>query len=84
MGADGLLLEEVDLGAAFFDLRTGLLGELFQKLTNYRIRTAFVMPDPARHGERFTELAREHRRHNLIRFCSSQAEALAWLEAGFV
>jgi hypothetical protein len=78
--ADGLLLREADLSPAVFDLRSGLLGELFQKLTNNRVRAAFVVPDPARHGERFAELASEHARHNQIRFVTDETAGLAWLE----
>ena len=33
--ADGVLLLESDLSSAFFDLRSGIAGELFQKCTNY-------------------------------------------------
>ena len=79
-GADGVLLLEGDLSPAFFDLRSGIAGELFQKCTNYRLRLALVVPDPAAHGERFTELAREHASHTLIRFFTIQSDALAWLE----
>ena len=32
LGAEGLLLNEDDLAPEFFDLRSGLAGELFQKL----------------------------------------------------
>ena len=78
-GADGLILAESDVSPAFFDLRTGLLGELFQKCTNYRLHLALVIPDPSVYGERFSELAFEHRTHNLIRFVASTAEARAWL-----
>jgi hypothetical protein len=81
-GLDGVLLREADLDPAFFDLRTGLLGELFQKCVNYRLAVAFVVPDPAAHGERFTELAREHAAHPQIRFCRDEAAAWAWLRAG--
>jgi hypothetical protein len=35
LGAEGLILTEGDLAPAFFDLRSGLAGELFQKFTNY-------------------------------------------------
>ena len=78
--ADGVLLLEGDLDGAFFDLRSGIAGELFQKCTNYRLRLALVIPDPAAHGERFTELAREHARHKLIRFFPLKSDALEWLE----
>lgn len=80
-GLDGLLLSEADLSPAFFRLGSGLAGEAFQKFTNYRLRVALVLPDPAAHGERFAELAHEHARHPLIRFFRSEAEARAWLGA---
>lgn len=78
-GLDGVLLREADLDPAFFDLRTGLLGELFQKCATYRLPVAFVVPDPAAHGERFTELAREHATHPQIRFFREEGTAWAWL-----
>lgn len=81
LGAAGLLLGEAELAPAFFDLKTGLAGELLQKLVNYRVRTAIVVPDPERHGERFTELAREHATHPVIRFLRTREEAEVWLHA---
>ena len=79
-GFEGLLLTEGELGPEFFDLRSGLAGELFQKCTNYRLKLALVLPDPGAHGERFAELAFEHRAHRLIRFFGRLEEAWAWLE----
>ncbi|HEU4742941.1 MAG TPA: DUF4180 domain-containing protein [Meiothermus sp.] len=78
-GSSGLILSEKDLAEEFFDLRTGLLGELFQKFTNYHLRLAIVLPDPKAYGERVGELAYEHRNHPLIRFVHSEEEARAWL-----
>ena len=79
-GAAGLILTEGDLGSEFFDLRSGLAGELLQKFVNYRLRVAIIIPNPQAHGERFSELAYEHSTHNLIRFCRSAEEAKAWLD----
>ncbi len=78
-GAPGLLLTEDDVAPEFFNLKSGLAGELFQKATNYRVRTAILLPHPEAYGERFKELAYEHRTHNLIRFVSSREEAETWL-----
>jgi len=78
--AKGLILAESDLAPEFFDLRTGLAGELFQKFTNYKKRVAIVLPEPKVYGERFSELAFEHASHSMIRFVRSQDEAKAWLE----
>ena len=79
IGAQGLILREHDLAPAFFDLRTGLAGELFQKFINYKLRVAIVLPHPEVYGERFSELAYEHASHNMIRFVGSTDEAKAWL-----
>lgn len=80
-GSAGLLLTEADLAPEFFDLRSGLAGELFQRCTNYGLRLAIVLPDPRAYGARVSELAYEHTRHNLIRFFESSEAARAWLAA---
>ncbi|AWN23274.1 DUF4180 domain-containing protein [Deinococcus irradiatisoli] len=79
LSLDGLILREADLGPDFFRLGSGVAGELFQKLVNYRIFTALVVPDFAAHGERFAELAHEHARHPQVRFVTSEAAARDWL-----
>src|SRR5262245_36595673 len=79
LGADGLILTEDDLSPEFFDLTSGLAGELLQKFVNYRLRVALVLPNPASYGERFIELAREHASHSIVRFVRSRGEAEAWL-----
>jgi len=80
-GAEGLILTEDDFAQEFFDLRSGLAGELFQKFTNYGLRVAIVLPDPEAHGKRFSELAYEHTSHGMIRFARTKDEAEAWLGA---
>ena len=80
-GVDGLILHAADLAPEFFDLRSGLLGELFQKFSNYRLPVAFVLPDFAAHGERFAELAREHAAHPTLRFVHTEEEARVWLNS---
>lgn len=79
-GHDAVLLTADDLAPEFLDLKTGLLGELFQKVTNYRLPLALVLPQAGAYGPRFSELALEHRRHPLIRFFDDEAAAQAWLE----
>ena len=78
--ADGLLLSELELSPEFFDLSTGIAGELFQKFTNYQIRAGIVLENPNSYGERFSELVFEHQNHNLIRFFDSVEAARTWLE----
>lgn len=79
-GHDAVLLTADDLAPEFLDLKTGLLGELFQKVTNYRLPLALVLPDADAYGPRFGELALEHRSHPLIRFFAGEAAARAWLK----
>ena len=77
--AEGLILVESDLAPEFFDLRTGLAGEVLLKFVNYRIRVAIVLPAPDAYGERFGELANEHADHEIVRFVRSMDEAETWL-----
>ena len=76
----GLILDESQLGAAFFDLRTGLAGEVLQRFTNYRARLAIVVADPDAYGARFSELAYEHRTHRSVRFFAAGRLARQWLD----
>ncbi|WP_299427742.1 DUF4180 domain-containing protein [uncultured Meiothermus sp.] len=80
MGADGLILLADELPQTFFDLRTGFAGELFQKLVNYQIRSVLVLPDFNAYGQRFAELAYEHRVHPQIRFVRTLDEAVGFLQ----
>ena len=75
-----ILLLESDLGPAFYDLRTGLAGDLLQRFVNFRIPLAVVVEQPPSHGDRFGELVHEHRTHPVVRFFTSELEARTWLE----
>ncbi|HUQ10545.1 MAG TPA: DUF4180 domain-containing protein [Steroidobacteraceae bacterium] len=79
MDQGGLLIDEAELGPDFFDLRTGLAGEVLQKFTNYRVRLAIVVADPPAYGSRFSELVHEHRTHNAVRFFATEQLARRWL-----
>ena len=79
IGTGGLILTENDLSKEFFDLRSGLAGEFFQKFINYKVRVAIILQDTGAYGERFAELAFEHASHPMIRFVRSKSEARAWL-----
>ncbi|MEX0963171.1 MAG: DUF4180 domain-containing protein [Pseudohongiellaceae bacterium] len=77
---DVLILHEDELGEHFFRLRKGLLGELFQKLTNYDQKVALIVPDHNAHGERLRQLINEHRSHPTIRFFPSMESATIWAQ----
>lgn len=75
----GLVLDEKQLSADFFDLKTGLAGQVLQKFVNYRTKLAVIVRNPAEYGARFSELAYEHRTHPTVRFFSAEQSARQWL-----
>lgn len=78
-GAPALLFGGGALPGAFFDLSSGVAGELVQKLANYGIRMAGVVPDLAAHSRRFQEFAEEANRGRQIHFAPTREAAVAWL-----
>ncbi len=80
-GVRSILLDQPAVAREFFDLSTGLAGELLQKLANYRIRLAVVLPDPSIHSLRFREFAREANKGNQCHFFGTRGEAIDRLEA---
>lgn len=81
-GARALLLDRDALPPAFFDLSSGVAGDLVHRLTLYEIRMAAVVPDVASHSGPFQAFAREANRGTQFRFFPTRGEAAAWLEAG--
>jgi len=82
-GADAVLFLPGALPPAFFDLRTRLAGELLQKLANYRLRMAAVVPDLAEataRSDSFRDFVREVNAGRLCRLTADRNEALAWIE----
>ena len=75
----GLVLDEKNLTADFFDLNTGLASLVLQKFVSYRTKLALIVRDPSIHGGRFGELVHEHRIHPTVRFFRSEQPARQWL-----
>jgi Domain of unknown function (DUF4180) len=80
-GARGLLADADALPPGFFDLSTGIAGDLAQRLTLYDIRLAAVVPDPAIHSAHFQDFAREANRGVRIRFFPDRDGAVGWLDS---
>jgi len=74
-----LVVHAMDLHPDFFDLKTGLLGEIFLKLSNYQVKTAFIVDFDEIKSERFHELIYEHQRSHEIRFFEDLSDAENWL-----
>ncbi|HYU31592.1 MAG TPA: DUF4180 domain-containing protein [Thermoanaerobaculia bacterium] len=77
-----LLLEPQAFADSFFDLRTGIAGEVVQKLQSYGTRTAAVFPADREYPERFKEFLVEAKRGWAFRAFTSRSDALDWLCAG--
>ena len=79
VGSSLLLLSEGVLHQDFFDLSTGLAGEISLKLSTYRVKTAIVVDLESIPSLRFREWAGECNRGREIRFCANIEEAEDWL-----
>src|SRR6185503_693016 len=66
-GSTRLLIEACFLPAAFFDLRSRFAGEFLQKLQNYNLQLAAVLPADSYYGERFSEFLAEAKRGRSFR-----------------
>ena len=81
-GLGRMLADDGALPPAFFDLSTGMAGDIAQRLTLYEIRMAAVVPDASVHSRPFQDFAREAGRGRWFRFFPDREQALAWLQAG--
>lgn len=76
-----LLLEDGTLPPVFVDLSTGVAGAMVQRLTQYGIRMAAVVPDPSAHSRSFQDFAREANKGAQFRFFPDRESAIGWLAA---
>ncbi len=79
-GTNHLLLQAENLSSAFFDLSSGLAGEILLKFSNYRIKVALVMPPDLQVSECFAEFASETRFNREFRIFYSEDSATQWLK----
>jgi hypothetical protein len=78
-GTRAFLIDGRLLPAEFFELRTRFAGEFLQKLVNYQLRVAAVVPaDPSR-GAKFAGFVSELERSPVFRVFAERTEAEAWL-----
>jgi PadR family transcriptional regulator, regulatory protein AphA len=77
--AVAVLLDDGAFPADFFDISSRVAGELTQKLMQYGIRLAAVVPNPEAYSDAFRSFLSEANRSRHIRFAPSREKALAWL-----
>ena len=74
-----VVFDEGALHPDVFDLSSGLAGDMVQKLVNYGIRAAVVLPDTAGYSESFRDFVRESNRSGPVRFFEDREAAVTWL-----
>lgn len=75
-GAAGLLIREEHLMPEFFDLKTGIAGEILQKFSTYRMKLAIVGDFGKYESKSLRDFIRESNKGRQICFASSREEAL--------
>ncbi|GAB4425049.1 MAG: DUF4180 domain-containing protein [Anaerolineae bacterium] len=76
-GADSLMLQTDHLSRDFFDLRTGLAGEILQKCANYYMRLAVVGRVDQFGSNSFNAFVVECNRGNAVFFAADRAAAIS-------
>jgi PadR family transcriptional regulator, regulatory protein AphA len=76
---DRLMVHAGLLPTDFYDLKTGLAGNLLQKLVNYRLRCAFILDEVLVGNGRFSEMMIESNRGEQFHFCFNVDDARKWL-----
>jgi hypothetical protein len=78
-GTNLLLLDERNLDEAFYDLSTGLAGEIAQKLFNYRTRLVVVGTFESVRSKRFREFMYETNKGTQLSFLKDTDAAIRWM-----
>lgn len=71
-----LIIHDTSLNKDFFDLTTGLAGDILQKFSNYQVRLAITGDFSKYPGKSLQDFIRECNRGNLIFFLPSVEDAL--------
>jgi hypothetical protein len=73
---DNIIIYEKNIVPAFFDLKTGIAGEILQKFSNYRVRLAIVGEFELYTSKSIRDFIFESNKGRHINFVSSVQEAL--------
>jgi hypothetical protein len=74
-----VIIHSDSFAAGFFDLRTGLAGEILQKFSNYRMRLAIVGDFSHLKSRSWRDFIRESNRGRTVSFSSTLQEAISAL-----
>jgi hypothetical protein len=74
--AEGIIVHQESIDQKFFDLRSGLAGEMLQKVVNYRLRLAIVGDFSFYESNSLKAFILESNRSNAIVFVKTIEDAL--------
>lgn len=75
-GFDRLVIHEKNIAPGFFDLKSGIAGEILQKFSTYRVRLAIVGDFSKYSGKSLKSFISESNRARHINFVTSFQEAI--------
>jgi hypothetical protein len=75
LGSGKIILHEKNILPAFFDLKTGIAGEILQKFSTYSFHLAIVGDYSKYPGRSLNDFMLESNRHGCINFVKSIGEA---------
>jgi hypothetical protein len=78
-GCSRVIIYSESFSSDFFDLRTGIAGEILQKFSNYRMRLAIVGDFSGLTSKSWHDFIRESNRGRTVNFLSSFDEAMMTL-----
>ena len=76
---DRIIVHEKNIAPEFFDLKTGIAGEVLQKFSTYRVRLAIVGDFSKYPGKSITDFIFESNKLGHVNFVPSVAEAIVRL-----
>ncbi|USG66565.1 DUF4180 domain-containing protein [Brevibacillus ruminantium] len=75
-GMDKMLVRKENITEDFFELKTGLAGEILQKFTNYRMKIAIVGEFGHYNSKSLNDFIYESNKGKMVAFVSTESEAL--------
>ncbi|WP_346317136.1 DUF4180 domain-containing protein [Chitinophaga sp. YIM B06452] len=78
-GFDKVIIHGKNITPGFFDLKTGIAGDILQKFTNYRVRLAIVGDFAEVPGKSLRDFIFESNKGKQVNFVNSAAEAIETL-----
>ncbi len=75
-GYDKMILHMKNITPSFFDLKSGLAGEILQKFSNYRVRLIIVGDFRQFESKSLSDFIRESNNGKLVNFLSSRDDAV--------